>query len=191
MKKIQFLLAVTIVLLLTIACSGTPDKKIGNNAATSANHNTSPSSSVSVAGNTKAAQGSLSFKVDGTLYESRPETAGGFYTQAKQTGSFKGKINDNTSFSMSYKFDKPTGEIPQKLGGNHVNSPRLILHGKVYDFPQHTYNMKVVVTAANEVSKGVYTINGTFEGTVLDQDSKVVHTITEGKFTSPKNKVML
>jgi hypothetical protein len=189
MKKIQFLLAVTIVLLLTIACSGTPDKKIDNTA--SANHNTSSSSSVPVTDNTKAAQGSLSFKVNGTLYESRPETAGGFYTQAKQTGSFKGKINDNTSFSMSYKFDKPTGEIPQKFGSNYVNSPRLMLHGKVYDFPQHSYNMKVVVNTANEISKGVYTINGTFEGTVLDQDGKVVHTITDGKFTSPKNKVML
>jgi hypothetical protein len=136
------------------------------------------------------AAGLLSFKANDQLYECKPESVRGFYSQPQLTGSFTGNVDADNYYSMAYKFDQPAGAIPEKFGTNNVNRPRLKINGVLYEDSHHSFQIKTVVTNAREVTNGVYAISGTFEGTVLDQDGKVVLTITEGKFATVANRMM-
>lgn len=173
MKNGLFLLS---MLLLFLSCGNNTDKKIGNNQELTTAERPEPGKHKS------KSVGSLSFKLNGELFEADPSRVKAWTTSQVPLAMLMARNDKGLSVSM--QIYNITGEGDYKLDGDSKGSVNFTINEKTYWTRSVTgdnyLNVKITSTK-NQAT--VVLLSGTFEGVLEDKDRNKVQ-ITEGRFTT-------
>ncbi len=174
MKNNLFFLILFIFLLSCGNNSTADDKKISNNDKI-----TKPE--VPASGKHKSV-GSLSFKLNGELFEADPDKAKAWTTSQLPLAMLMARNDKGLSVSMQIQNITGIGEY--KLDGDSKGNINFTVNGKTYwtrsVMGDNYLNLKITSTK-NQAT--VVLLSGTFEGVLEDKDGKKVQ-ISEGRFTT-------
>jgi hypothetical protein len=128
--------------------------------------------------------GSLSFKLDGELFEADPAHAKAWTTVQIPLAMLMARNDKGLSVGM--QIQNMHGEGEYKIDGDRKGNINFTVNGKTYWTRSVTGDnyLNLIVTSTKEQAT-VVLLSGTFEGILEDKDGNKVH-ITEGKFTTDK-----
>ena len=128
--------------------------------------------------------GSLSFKLNGELYEADPGRAKAWTTTQVPLAMLMARNDKGLSVSM--QIQNMTGKGEYKLDGDSKGNVNFTINGKTYwtrSVMGDNYLNVMVTSTKNQAT--VVLLSGTFEGVLEDKDRNKVQ-ITEGRFTTEK-----
>ena len=128
--------------------------------------------------------GSLSFKLNGELYEADPAHVKAWTTTQIPLAMLMARNDKGLSVSM--QIQNMTGEGTYKLDGDSKGTINFTINGKTYwtrSVLGDDY-LNVIITSTKSMGTLVL-LSGTFEGVLEDNDRNKVQ-ITEGRFTTEK-----
>ena len=160
--------------VLLLSCNNNADKKAGSGQEV-----TKPGGPGS--GKHKSV-GSLSFKLNGELFEADPARAKAWTTSQVPLAMLMARNDKGLSVSM--QIHNMTGEGTYKLDGDSKGSVNFTINGKTYwtrSVMGDNYLDLVITSTKNQST--VVLLSGTFEGVLEDKDGNKVQ-ITEGRFTT-------
>lgn len=164
------------LIVLLFSCNNNADKKAGNDQEITNSKRPAPGNHKSV--------GSLSFKLNGELFEADPARAKAWTTTQIPLAMLMARNDKGLSVSM--QIQNMTGEGTYKLDGDSKGSVNFTINGKTYwtrSVMGDNYLNVTVTSTKNQAT--VILLSGIFEGVLEDKDGNKVQ-ITEGKFTTDK-----
>jgi hypothetical protein len=127
-------------------------------------------------------KGSLSFKMDGVLYEADPAHAKAWTTMQIPLAMLMARNDKGLSVSM--QLQNISSEDAYRIDGDRKGNVSFIINGKTYwtrSVMKDNY-LDIVITNRKQQAT-VVLLSGTFEGVLEDKDGNKVQ-ITEGRFTT-------
>ena len=161
---------------LLLSCNNNEDKKTGNSGEITKAERPVPGKHKSV--------GSLSFKLNGELFEADPARVKAWTTTQIPLAMLMARNDKGLSVSM--QINNMTGEGTYKLDGDSKGTINFTVNGKTYwtrSVMGDNY-LNVAITSTKSQAT-VILLSGTFEGVLEDKDGNKVQ-VTEGKFTTEK-----
>lgn len=131
--------------------------------------------------NLSRGKGSLSFKLNGQLYETDPAKTKCWSTTTIPLAML---MSRGEGLSVSWQMGYTTGQSDYKLAGDKQGTVNFTIAGKTYwtrSVKGDNY-LDIKITSANN-KYNVILLSGTFEGVLEDKDGNKVQ-ITEGKFVT-------
>lgn len=161
------------LIVLLFSCNNA-DKKAGNDKEITNSERPAPGNHKSV--------GSLSFKLNGELFEADPSRAKAWTTTQIPLAMLMARNDKGLSVSM--QIQNMTGQGVYKLDGDSKGSVNFTVNGKTYWTRSVMGDNYLNVSITNTKNQAtVILLSGTFEGVLEDKDGNKVQ-ITEGKFTT-------
>ena len=132
--------------------------------------------------NKRESRGTLSFKLNGELFEADPANAKAWTGTGVPLALLTGKNDKGLSVSMQMQNFK--GEGSYKLDSDRNGGMSITVNGKTYGIRSVMKDdyLNVVITGSKTLGP-VLLLSGIFEGVLEDKDGNKVQ-ITEGRFTT-------
>ena len=170
MKNIVF----SVLFLFLVSCNNNSEKSSDDTIEKITSQRPPPGNHKSV--------GSLSFKLNGELFQADPGRAKAWTTNQVPLAMLMAKNDKGLSVSM--QIQNITGEGTYKLDGDSKGNVNFTVNGKTYwTRSVKGDNYLDVVITSTKAQATVVLLSGTFEGVLEDKDGNQVQ-ITQGKFTT-------
>ena len=164
------------VILVFFSCQGNPGDEP---ASTVKKNDNSEVASKSPPGGITRGKGSLSFKLDGTLYETDRQRTKCWATSSIPLAMLMARGDDvNVSWQMGYTANQKS----YKLDGDKKGTINFTIGKKTYWTRKSDNYLNITITGIKDKAS-VQLLSGTFEGVLEDKEGNKVQ-ITEGRFVT-------